>query len=262
MSLNLYDRILAHIDFDAEDSFLAVCAGEYDKEALQRSGATRVVISNVEPHAGVTDYAPFAWEYQDAENLTVDDKSFDWCIVQAGLHHCASPHRALCEMLRVARKGVIVIEARDSMLIKAAVMLGLTPDYELEPALLSNGQYGGYRNTKIPNYIYRWTEREVRKTVNSMLPYVETDIFFFYRLALPLQRLAMSKSITKKMIAKMAIPFVPVLERLFKRQVNQFGFVIRVDRPSKPWILISGRELGVDLEFIKKKYDASKYRSR
>jgi ubiquinone/menaquinone biosynthesis C-methylase UbiE len=61
----------------------------------------------------------------DAERLTYGDGSFDVVIAHAGLHHCHSPHRALLEMYRVARKAAIAFESRDSRLIRTAVRLGL-----------------------------------------------------------------------------------------------------------------------------------------
>lgn len=52
-------------------------------------------------------YAPMEWSYQDAEHLTYGDETLDVCVVHDGLHHCRSPHQALLEMLRVARRGVL-----------------------------------------------------------------------------------------------------------------------------------------------------------
>ena len=37
--------------------------------------------------------------------------TFDWVILNAVLHHLASPHRGINEALRVARKGAVFIEA-------------------------------------------------------------------------------------------------------------------------------------------------------
>ncbi len=59
-------------------------------------------------------------------------------MVHAGLHHCGSPHRALLEMYRVARKAAVVFEARDSLMMRSAVALGFTNDFELE-AVSSEG---------------------------------------------------------------------------------------------------------------------------
>ena len=105
---------------------------------------------------------------QDAERLTFADKSFDVVIVHAGLHHCYSPHRALLEMYRVARKVVVAFESRDSLTMRTAVRLGLTLDYETD-SLTADGK-GGVAETGIPNFVYRWTERDVIKTIASFDP--------------------------------------------------------------------------------------------
>ncbi|WP_422281189.1 methyltransferase domain-containing protein [Bradyrhizobium sp.] len=62
--------------------------------------------------------------------MSYDDESFDAVIVDAGLHHCHSPHRALLEMYRVARKCAVAFEARDSLLMRAAIRAGLTEEFE------------------------------------------------------------------------------------------------------------------------------------
>ena len=173
-SINFYEKILTKAIknklLDLYDRILVIAAGEFDRSVFSHIGFINVVITNIDYDRGVKDYEPYNWEYQDAENLSYDDKEFDWVFVHAGLHHCASPHRGLCEMLRVAKKGVGVFEARDSLLNSISTKLGLVPLYELEPCVLSKGAEGGLRNSNIPNFIYRWTEREVKKTVNSYLP--------------------------------------------------------------------------------------------
>jgi len=260
MAGDFYARVLERARIAASESILAVCAGSYDKDTLLAAGFTDVVISNVDYHAGITDYSPYQWHYQDAENLSAKDGSFHWCVVHAGLHHCGSPHRTLCEMLRVARKGVIFIEARDSLLLRMAVKCGLTSDFELEPALLSNGKLGGFRNTLIPNFIYRWTEREVWKTVSSAEPQREPKIEFVYGYRIPTRRMAMSKSAVKRALTYWAEAAACLLQMLAPRQGNLFGVIIRKDGPLKPWLTESGGELAVGLDYIRKSYSPEKYK--
>ena len=198
---------------------------------MQTLGLTNVVISDLDHHGGVvSSYEPYEWMLQDAENLTLADDSFDWVVVHAGLHHVGSPHKAICEMLRVARRGILVIEARDSLLMRLAAKLGLTKEFEVGPVLLSGGesttQLGGYRNTHIPNYVYRWTEREVVKTVYSYLPQYIHGFSVFYGLSLPLERMTMSTSIAKRSLVSVLNSFAWILENLAPRQGNQFAFVV------------------------------------
>ena len=211
---DFYSDVAKSVGFPPDDSVLVVCGGPYDSRTLAGCGLKNVIISNVDHHDGVKDLSPFSWEYQDAEAVDRPDQSVDWAVVNAGLHHCASPHKALCEMLRISRKGVLVLEARDSRLMRLASWMGLSGEFETAPALLSDGQWGGYRNTNIPNYVYRWTEREFEKTVMSYAPH---EIFAFeyrYGYRLPLQRMAMSRSFVRRAAVKVLGPMSRVLEFL------------------------------------------------
>jgi ubiquinone/menaquinone biosynthesis C-methylase UbiE len=260
MTETIYERAFSAAGISHDDSVLVLCGGAYDMRLCLGAGLKNVKISNVDYHADHKDYAPYSWEFQDAESLTAADKSYDWCIVHAGLHHCASPHRALCEMLRVARKGVVVVEARDSLLMRLAIRTGATGDYELEPAALSGGTFGGYRNTPIPNYVYRWTEREVEKTVCSFAPQREPRIDYLYGYRLPLQRLTMARNSVLRAAGKIAAAFVGVAQVLLPRQGNEFAFIIRLDGKLKPWLKAGGEDIAVDLAYLEKVYDAKKYK--
>ena len=95
---------------------LVVAGGPVDRAAFAACGFTDVTFTNL---SGDGD------ELQDAEALSYDDDSFDFAVISAGLHHCASPHRALLELYRVARRGVLALEARDSALMRFAQRLGV-----------------------------------------------------------------------------------------------------------------------------------------
>src|SRR5437773_10369620 len=96
-----------------EMSVLVVCAGQFDRDVLLKAGFTDVTISNLDSRWSGYEFSPFRWSCQDAEKLEFPDDEYDFCIAHDGLHHCASPHRALLEMFRVAKKGVLVFEPRD-----------------------------------------------------------------------------------------------------------------------------------------------------
>jgi SAM-dependent methyltransferase len=176
------DALLADGTLARSDSVLAVCAGKRERDLLADRGFTDAVISNLEAEA---DMAPFAWSRQDAQDIDLDDGSFDFCVVVAGLHHCASPHRALVEMYRVARKGILVIGARDGLLTRAAVRLGAASRYELDAVAAHDGRAGGVNDTSVPNFIYRWKEDEFRKVIRSADPTGEPSFRFFYALDVP-----------------------------------------------------------------------------
>lgn len=258
---DFYLRVLRSSGIDPADSVLVLCGDRYDRDQLLAAGLRDVTISNLDEEEVVSDYAPYRWECQDAEDIAHADDSFDWVVVCAGLHHCASPHRALCEMLRVARKGIVAIESREGLLMRAAVKLGLTPEFELEPVILSHGTSGGCRNTPIPNYIYRWTEREVIKTTASYMPHAVLEHRFAYGYRFPLQRIAMSTSPLKRAAVTLLSFLKRVFETALPRQGNQFAFIVRKTGRTRPWIKQDGRGPSADLDYIRREYDPGKYRA-
>ena len=116
---------------------LEVCCGSgLMAEALARRGA-RVTGADVSAQAlaractrarrygFLADFQP-----ADAEALPFRDQSFDVVAVHDGLHHLETPDRAIREMARVARHGVLILEPARAALTRVAVRLGLAEDVE------------------------------------------------------------------------------------------------------------------------------------
>ena len=217
------------------DKVLVVCGGSYDADVLKGLGFQSVTLSNLDgSYAGHN--ADYVWERQNTENLTYADGQFDIVMVHAGLHHCASPHRALLEMYRVARKAVVAFEARDSLMMRAAVSLGFTGDFELEAVSGENYESGGLNNGPIPNLAFRWTEREVIKTIRAVDPAHVEAIDFFYGLRLPTLRFEHVHAPAKRIALKLMAPAVTAFVKLFPKQGNQFGFVIAKTGRLRDWM--------------------------
>ncbi len=216
--LGFYERVLRSLLeqglVDRGWRVLVAAGGDVDRAALTAAGFTDVTITNVSPGPGE--------ELQDMESLTYADDSFDLAVVSAGLHHCASPHRALLELYRVARRGVLALEARDSALMRAAQRLGVVDEYELT-AVADNGfASGGLRNSAVPNYVYRWTEREVEKTIASAHPERIHSFHWFRELELPVSVLELSG----KARWRVAAAPLRLVTRVFPKQANLFAFAV------------------------------------
>jgi ubiquinone/menaquinone biosynthesis C-methylase UbiE len=111
------------------------------------------------------------YKVENAEKLSFADQSFDFVLCKESYHHFPRPMVALYEMIRVAKKGVILIEPNDNnvlsfsgfnknvllvnslRVIKNTIkkLLGRQPYYE----------YGGYET--VGNYVYTISEREIEK---------------------------------------------------------------------------------------------------
>jgi SAM-dependent methyltransferase len=144
------------------DSLLIIGAGNDDLEIAQECGFKNIRCSNLDGSGGMLTL--------DAEAMNLSNGSYDVVFAHAVLHHCASPHKAVLEAVRVCRKAFIFLEGNDSLLMRVALRLGASSEYEDMAVRVSGGTHGGLRNTAIPNYVYRWTPRDLKKTLCSGFP--------------------------------------------------------------------------------------------
>ena len=255
--IGLLRRLLENKTLTRDMSVLVVCGTVKDKSIFEEVGFTNVTISNLDTRTAGEEFLPYAWSYQDAEALTYPDQHFDFVLVNAGLHHCQSPHRGLLEMYRVARRVILIIEARESLLMRLALKTGLAEQYEVCNVVTEGLGHGGVRNTLIPNYVYRWTEREVEKTIASYAPHVKHQISFFYDLRFPFVTLVDRHPIF--MLTSIALyPFARLTGKIFPRQSNLFAFCIKKpELPGEllPWLKLEGDEVALNMPWIRKRYD-------
>jgi len=264
MTRDFYEEVLMDLVRDGvlntDMRVLVVCAGQTDKLVFERCGFRDVVISNLGLRPAGTDVGPFRWSEQDAERLTFDDESFDFAVVHSGLHHCYSPHRALLEMYRVARRGVVVFEPYDNLLTRLGVRLGIGQEYEYAGVagdLGGEGHRGGVANTTIPNFVYRFTEREIIKRVHSYAPYAPHDIRFFHRMRIPWGPLRRRRHRALYVAVRLAQPVLKLVEVIAPGQSNKFAAVILKPDLSQrlhPWLRRSGGAVELNSDWLAARY--------
>ncbi|HZQ82804.1 MAG TPA: methyltransferase domain-containing protein [Gaiellaceae bacterium] len=224
--LGFYERVLRRLLEQGlvrrEWRVLVVAGGDLDRRAFAATGFTDVTVTNL---SGDAD------EVQDAEQLTYEDDTFDFAVISAGLHHCASPHRALLELYRVARRGVLALEARDSALMRIAQRAGVVDEFELTAVADNEFASGGVRNSAVPNYVYRWTEREVEKTIASAHPQRRHRFVFFRELELPGSVLDLGG----KSRWRLAEAPLRLVTKAFPKQANLFAFAV-FREGLQPWM--------------------------
>src|ERR1700754_1642004 len=177
-----------------DSSVLVVCGGGYDRDIFYTLGFRHVTISNLDSRLTGDEFAPYPWSRQDAENLDFEDGTFDFVVVHQGLHHCRSPHQGLLEMYRLARRGVVAFEPRDTRLVRLGVRLGFGQEYEVA-AVAGNGlQFGGGGDSATPNFVYRWTKREIEKTIHTFAPEGRARFRYFSALRVPESRIRKMKN--------------------------------------------------------------------
>jgi ubiquinone/menaquinone biosynthesis C-methylase UbiE len=158
--------------------------------------------------------------------IPFEDNSFDFCTTSASLHHCSKPHLALLEMYRVSKKGVVFIEGRDSILSKLLTKLGVLEEYEYSSIDEAQAQNkGGMDGTTIPNYVYKWTEREVEKLIKSYKPTKEHIYKYNYYFTNDNLANIRNKKFLNSLLNLFSIIF-KVFFKIFKKQSNLMSVVI------------------------------------
>jgi SAM-dependent methyltransferase len=145
---------------DRSKPVLVLGGEQEDVDILTACGFKEIVLSNIEA----------ANMALDAENIALPDDSYPVVFAHAVLHHCRCPQRALGEMVRVSQQHVFFLEPNDSWIMRLLVRLNFSFPYELVAVAAHEYLRGGMRDGPIPNHIYRWTGREVKKCVASYHP--------------------------------------------------------------------------------------------
>jgi SAM-dependent methyltransferase len=164
--LGVISRYLETCSVDRSQPVLVVGGGREDLEILTACGFTDIVLSHLDA-AGLS---------LDAEDIALPDDSYPLVFAHAMLHHCRSPHKAVGEMLRVAQQHVVFVEPNDSAALRLLVRAGFSFPYELGAVVSQDYLHGGLRDGPVPNYIYRWTGREVSKCAAAYHPERQIEV--------------------------------------------------------------------------------------
>ena len=160
----------------------------------------------------------------DFRNLyRIKNSFYDFVVVHASIHHASKPHNILLEMYRIAKLGVLTVESNDSFIMRLAVKLKFSEDFE-KSALNYKTYVGGVDGSHIPNYVYRWTEREIKKLFYSYQPDKKINIIFNYQNNIYNENL--SDNFLKKIIIVISYVFLKTIFILFPKQQNLMSIYI------------------------------------
>lgn len=222
-----------------DDSVLVTAGRTRDKETWKSCGFQKVTISNLDDRMVGNEFAPYDWSYQDAEKISLKDNSFDFVCIHSGLHHCGCPQAAILEMLRVARKGILLFEPYDNLVTRLGMRWGVSQKYETAAVFYNGFTHGGLRNGPVANYVYRFTKWELEKTVSTAYPEGPIDLQFIYALRIPWEQLKGRRSKIPYYLTCLAHPFLNLMSQLFPEQGNCFAAYIakRTDEDTLwPWV--------------------------
>lgn len=246
----LYSEIVNEFIPNNNDSILVCGAGKSDSIVFEKLPFTNVTMCGKDLRPGLQ--GKFKMKHENAEKLSFKNNSFDYCVMHASIHHTRLPNNVICELYRVSRKGFLAIESRESLLIRLTQRLGITEEFEVK----CNFSGSGVNGTDIPNYIFRWTERGVIKTIKCFDPCYNNEYLFKYNTIYPD---ATGIGVFKKTIIKCSTIFYKVLISFFPKQQNHFSFFVKKENSINklhPWLQVNedNGEVEVDRDYIKNTY--------
>jgi ubiquinone/menaquinone biosynthesis C-methylase UbiE len=164
---NLLDPIL---EIDNTATWLTVGDGRFGGDAkyifdhgskVLATDLTEVLLKEAVEMGYIENY-----KVENAENLSFDDSAFDYVFCKEAYHHFPRPYIALYEMLRVAKKGVVLIEPNDDVCAKTIRSMihsfkGIIKHYlgkDKNIRILK----GSYEEGNA-NYIYSISKKEIEK---------------------------------------------------------------------------------------------------
>jgi ubiquinone/menaquinone biosynthesis C-methylase UbiE len=114
-----------------------------------------------------------ACEVQNVEALTYDNNSFDYVCCKEAYHHFPRPAIGFYEMLRVAKKGVVILEPNDINLAFPPLMFVRNILDKINTNLLKKIWRNQYSYEVVGNFVYKISFREFEKmTVALDMPVI------------------------------------------------------------------------------------------
>lgn len=155
-------EIAHHLGGMPQDKWVTIGDGRFglDSARLMTHGVKNVLATDIDEtllkiakaQGKLPDY-----RVEDAEKLSFPNKSFDYAFCKEALHQCTRPWLALYEMLRITKKGVILIEPHDRLYspLHVARTIGRR--------LLGHPKADVQFYTEEGNYIFSIRPREIEK---------------------------------------------------------------------------------------------------
>jgi ubiquinone/menaquinone biosynthesis C-methylase UbiE len=157
-----------HLTGSGDEQWLTVGDGQYglDSVRLREHGVGSVLPTDIADASlrdakarGIID----DYRVENAERLSFADRSFDYVFCKEAFHHFPRPFLALYEMLRVARKGVVLIEPQDQIgsFLRQSI-------YGFRRLTGRRRHFDDDRYEDSGNYIYSVSQREIEKACLGM----------------------------------------------------------------------------------------------
>ena len=109
-----------------------------------------------------------AYDRINVEQIEYDEDTFDYVLCKESFHHFPRAYLGLYEMIRVAKKGVVLIEPTD-VFCKMSSLVFLKNFCDLfNPNLINKLWKNRYSWEVVGNYVFKLSEREIEKVAMGM----------------------------------------------------------------------------------------------
>lgn len=146
----------------------------FDAEYIMSKGAKALATDlnvdflEVAKQQGIID----EYAAENAERLSFRGQQFDYVLCKESYHHFPRPYAAMYEMIRVAKRGVVIIEPQDPV-SKMPLLLFLTNMLASKTSLLNKAWKNRFSYEPVGNFVYKVSEREFEKFAAALnLPIV------------------------------------------------------------------------------------------
>jgi len=250
-------KLQAQGTFGPTAKVLIVNGGDFDAAVFQDLGFKDVTIANLDERVtGESPFAPYEWSFQNTENLDYPDDSFDYVVVHSGLHHLRCPPKGILEMYRVARKGILGFEPHDCLFTRLGVKLGFGQAYETAAVYHNKLKWGGVANTAVPNYVYRFSARDLVRTIQVNRPIGKHTFRFFYATRTP-GRLMTLKNPLLRFGGGILSSVFDFLEHSSPLLANNIAFYVgKAPEELFPWLKEDDGEILPDREYLDRIYQS------
>jgi ubiquinone/menaquinone biosynthesis C-methylase UbiE len=184
MAYRLFTPLLPICQARPGSTWLTIGDGKFGTDAkfLLLNGQDALASDLAEPllkYAYEKKFIP-GYTLENAEKLTFADNSFDYVLCKESYHHFPRPYIALYEMLRVARKGVVLIEPQDMALQMPLLLAFLNLGDVFFPNYVNQIYKNRYSFEEVGNFVYKVSRREVEKVVLGLgLRWAAFQSFYF-----------------------------------------------------------------------------------
>lgn len=165
----MYQSLDPLLENETESSWLTVGDGRYGRDAnyiLKKGHACLAtdICDDLLIKAKEKNYI-LTYQKENAEFLSFQDNEFDYTFCKESYHHFPRPTIALYEMLRVSKKGIVLIEPNDAYINCSFFKKIFRKLKLLIKSIVRKEKYNdsGHQFEPIGNYIFTISQRELEK---------------------------------------------------------------------------------------------------